>query len=218
MTAALPDPGGDAAEGARPDDGGVTPSSRRSGRRTHVVTLFVIATVVLLADLVSKQAVLAGLTAGDVIALPGGFFSLRLVLNPGAAFSFATGMTWVFTLIAAAVVVVVVRVARRLDSRAWAVALGLLLGGAVGNLLDRLFRPPGFARGHVVDFIDYGGFFVGNVADIAIVVAAVLMGWLAVRGIGVDGTRERSDDEGSTPGGDDGASGGSGAAGSPGRA
>jgi len=213
MTAPHPDPDGDGAAG--PGHRGAPSTSRRSGRRTHVVTLFVIAAGVLLADLLSKQAALANLAAGDVIALPGGFFSLRLVLNPGAAFSFATGMTWVFTLIAVAVVVVVVRVARRLDSRAWAVALGLLLGGAVGNLLDRLFRPPGFARGHVVDFIDYGGFFVGNVADIAIVAAAVLMGWLAVRGIGVDGTREGSGgDQGSTP--EDG--GGSADAGEPGRA
>lgn len=213
MTAPHPDPDGDAAEGARPGDGGVTPANGRSGRRAHVVTLFVIAVGVLIADLLSKQAALANLATGDVIELPGGFFSLRLVLNPGAAFSFATGMTWVFTLIAAAVVVVVVRVARRLDSRAWAVALGLLLGGAVGNLLDRLFRPPGFARGHVVDFIDYGGFFVGNVADIAIVVAAVLMGWLAFRGIGVDGTRERTGGaEGSAPEEDDGAGGGPGEA------
>ncbi len=219
MTDPHPDPDGEEARIAGAGHGGATSASRRSGRRTHVVTLFVIAAGVLLADLLSKQAALAGLASGDVIALPGGFFSLRLVLNPGAAFSFATGMTWVFTLIATAVVVVVVRVARRLDSRAWAVALGLLLGGAVGNLLDRLFRPPGFARGHVVDFIDYGGIFVGNVADIAIVVAAVLMGWLAFRGIGVDGTREGSGrDERSTPEEDDGAGSGSADAGEPGRA
>ncbi len=219
MTAPHPDPDGDGAGNVGRGHGGVTSARTRSGRRTHVVTLFVIAAGVLIADLLSKEAALANLAAGDVIALPGGFFSVRLVLNPGAAFSFATGMTWVFTLIAVAVVVVVVRVARRLDSRAWAVALGLLLGGAVGNLLDRLFRPPGFARGHVVDFIDYGGFFVGNVADIAIVAAAVLMGWLAVRGIGVDGTREGTGDvERSSPEEEDGVGGGSGDAGEPGRA
>ncbi len=161
-----------------------------AGRRTHVVALAAVAVGVLVADLVTKQLALARLTPGESIPLPGGFLSLSLVFNPGAAFSFATGMTWVFTLIAVGVVVVVVRVARHLGSRTWAVALGLLLGGAIGNLLDRLFRPPGFARGHVIDFIDYGGFFVGNVADIAIVTAAVLIGWLAFRGIGVDGSRE----------------------------
>jgi signal peptidase II len=78
---------------------------------------------------------------------------------------------------------------RRLGSRGWAVALGMLLGGAVGNLADRLAREPGFGRGHVVDFLDYAGFFVGNVADIAIVAAAALIVLLSLRGVGLDGRR-----------------------------
>lgn len=160
-----------------------------SPRRTHVVVLVVVAVAVVVVDLVTKQLALARLAEGETVPVVDGLLMLRLVFNPGAAFSFATGMTWVFTIIAASVVVVVARVSRRLGSRAWAWALGLLLGGAVGNLLDRLFRPPGFARGHVVDFIDYAGLFVGNVADIAIVVAAVLIAWLGLRGVGVDGTR-----------------------------
>ncbi|MBM0205377.1 signal peptidase II [Micromonospora sp. STR1s_5] len=84
---------------------------------------------------------------------------------------------------AAAAVVAVTVVAWRVASRAWAVALGLVLGGAVTHLLDRLFREPGFARGHVVDFIDYAGFFVGNVADIALVVGVGIIMLLNVRGI-----------------------------------
>ncbi|WP_448071713.1 signal peptidase II [Georgenia yuyongxinii] len=108
--------------------------------------------------------------------------------NPGAAFSLATGMTWVFTIVSVVVVVVVVRIARRLGSAWWAVALGMLLGGSLGNLYDRLFRDPGFAEGHVVDFISYGGYFIGNVADIAIVGAAILIGLLAVRGREVNGS------------------------------
>jgi signal peptidase II len=95
----------------------------------------------------------------------------------------------VLTLVAAAVVVVVVRSSRRLGSRGWALALGLLLGGALGNLTDRLVRAPGVGRGHVVDFLDYGGLFVGNVADIAIVAAAIVVAALGVRGIGLDGVR-----------------------------
>lgn len=165
----------------------------RAGRHTHVRALAVIAAVIVACDLVTKQIALARLAPGEVVPVLGELLSFRLVFNPGAAFSFATGMTWAFTIIAVGVVAVVARVARRLGSRTWAVALGLLLGGAVGNLLDRLFRPPGFARGHVVDFIDYAGFFVGNVADIAIVVAAVLIGILALRGIGVDGSRGEPD-------------------------
>ncbi len=172
---------------SRPPDG---PGSVRRERRHLLVLLAGLAVAVVVVDVLTKQLALARLSPGTEVPVIDGLLSLRMVLNPGAAFSFATGMTWVFTIIAVAVVVVIVRVARRLGSRAWAVALGLLLGGAVGNLLDRLFRPPGVARGHVVDFIDYGGIFVGNVADIAIVAAAGLVVILAIRGVGVDGTRE----------------------------
>src|SRR5699024_4573469 len=126
----------------------------------------------------------------------GDFLGLQLVYNPGAAFSIATGMTWVFTVISLVVIVFVIRVARRLRSTIWAVTLGMLLGGALGNLYDRLLREPGFGRGHVVDFINYNGWFVGNIADIAIVGAAVLIGVLAVIGIEVDGTRVTKDEEG----------------------
>jgi signal peptidase II len=87
------------------------------------------------------------------------------------------------------VLVVVIRVSRRLGSSGWAWALGLLLGGALGNLTDRVVRDPGFGRGHVVDFLNYNGWFIGNVADIAIVGAAVGIGVLALRGVGVDGKR-----------------------------
>ena len=83
--------------------------------------------------------------------------------------------------------VVIVRSSRRLGSRWWALALGLLLGGAVGNLLDRLFREPGFGQGHVVDFIDLPRLFVFNLADAAITCAAVLIALLGLRGIGLEG-------------------------------
>ena len=105
-------------------------------------------------------------------------------------FSLGTGSTWLLTVVAVVVLVVIVRFSRRLGSLGWAWAFGLLLGGALGNLTDRLVREPGFGRGHVVDFIDYHDLFIGNVADIAIVAAAVLIALLALRGIGVDGRRE----------------------------
>jgi signal peptidase II len=95
----------------------------------------------------------------------------------------------VLTLIAFGVLLVIIRTARRIGSRGWAWALGLLLGGSLGNLTDRMIREPGPGRGHVVDFIDYFGLFIGNVADIAIVGAAAVIGLLALRGIGVDGKR-----------------------------
>ena len=100
---------------------------------------------------------------------------LRLISNPGAAFSFGSGWTWAFTLFATAAVVIVSWFAARARSRGQAIALGLLLGGAAANLLDRLFRAPGPGMGRVVDFIDYHGWFIGNVADIAIVASAGIL-------------------------------------------
>ena len=154
-----------------------------------VRALALVAVLVYALDQASKVLAVRQLTPGDPVPLLGSLVQLRIIRNPGAAFSLATGMTWVLTGVAVVVVVVVVRSARRIGSRGWALALGLLLGGALGNLTDRLLREPAVGRGHVVDFIDYHGLFVGNVADIAIVAAAVLVGLLGVRGIGVDGAR-----------------------------
>lgn len=148
----------------------------------------------------TKAWVLVTLVEGERIPVLGDLLGLRLLFNPGAALSIAEGMTWILTIIATAVVVYVVRASRRIGSITWAIALGLLLGGAIGNLGDRIFRAPGFARGHVVDFIAYGDLFVGNVADIAIVVAAGLIMLLAFRGIQIDGTRAHDPQaEGSEP-------------------
>ncbi|GEN79227.1 signal peptidase II [Actinotalea fermentans] len=154
-----------------------------------VLWLVLLAVVVVVLDQGTKVWALSALTEGERTPLLGDLLGLTLVFNPGAALSIATGMTWVLTLAAIAVTVVVLKVSSRLGSRTWTVALGLLLGGAVGNLIDRLFREPGVARGHVVDFIAYADWFVGNVADIAIVAAAGLMILLGMRGIALDGTR-----------------------------
>ena len=161
----------------------------RPSRRPLVLVLLALAVTVLVVDQLSKVWAVANLTEGERTPLLGDLLGLSLLYNPGAALSIATGMTWIFTVAAIVVSVVILRVANRLGSRGWTVALGLLLGGAVGNLLDRLLRPPGIARGHVVDFIAYGDLFVGNIADIAIVAAAGLVVVLTLRGIGVDGSR-----------------------------
>lgn len=137
----------------------------------------------------TKIAALAYLTPQEYVPLLGDLFGLQLVFNPGAAFSFASGATWIFTIAAVVVTIVIIRISRRLGSRAWALSLGALLGGNLGNLIDRLLRDPGFPQGHVVDFLNYGGLFIGNVADIAIVVAAIAIAVLAFMGIGVDGQR-----------------------------
>lgn len=158
-------------------------------RRGLFRLLAVTAVVVYAADQLTKLWALQALTPGEPVAMIGEFIRLNLIRNPGAAFSIANSATWVLTLIAFAVLIFIIRTARRIGSRGWAWALGLLLGGSVGNLTDRMTREPGPGRGHVVDFIDYFGLFIGNVADIAIVSAAVLIGILALRGIGVDGER-----------------------------
>ncbi|MGL5858246.1 MAG: signal peptidase II [Angustibacter sp.] len=164
-------------------------ATRRGRRRVPLRLLAIAAVGSFVLDQLTKIAAVASLKPGQPVELVGEVLQLQLIRNPGAAFSLATGMTWVLTAVALVVVVVVLRAVRRITSTAWALALGLLLGGALGNLADRLFRAPGIGQGHVVDFIAYGGLFVGNIADIAIVMAAVLIGILALRGVGMEGKR-----------------------------
>ena len=128
----------------------------------------------------------------------GDWLQLRLVYNSGAAFSLGTGRTWIFTLLASVVVTFLVWNARRVTHRAYALALGLLIGGASGNLVDRLLREPGFGRGEVVDFFAVPNFPVFNVADIGITCAAVLIALLVLRGEDFDA----DDRPGTTPASD----------------
>ncbi|MEV0967361.1 signal peptidase II [Microtetraspora glauca] len=145
--------------------------------------MLVLAAVVLLADQSSKFWATSALSDGERITVIPNLIRLQLLYNPGAAFSIGVGATWVFALAAAVAVVGLLYVGRRLRSPAWTVVLGALLGGATSHLLDRLFRAPGFAQGHVVDFIDYGGLFIGNVADIALTGSCVLLVLLSLRGV-----------------------------------
>ncbi len=156
------------------------PQSARRG--AHVAVALGCALVTIALDQGTKAWALAALTPGRPVDLVGDLLRLNLVRNPGAAFSLGDGFTWLLTAFAVAVSVYVWLLIRRTTSRGWATALGFILGGAFGNLLDRFLREPGPGRGHVVDFIDYR-VFVGNVADIAIVVAAVVMVLLALRSI-----------------------------------
>lgn len=144
--------------------------------------MLLLALVVVVLDQATKWWAVSALTGAEPVRVIGDLIKLRLLYNPGAAFSIGTGFTWVFAVFAGIAVITIAYVARRVRSRAWVVALGLLLGGAFTHLLDRLFRQPGFARGHVVDFIDYG-LFVGNVADIALVTGMALMLLLSLRGV-----------------------------------
>ncbi len=173
---------------------GPTAGVRARSRRRYLVGLAAVAVTVWVLDQLTKIWAVHALTdRGPVVVVPG-WLDFELVRNPGAAFSLSTGTTWLFTGIAVVVVVVILRAARRLGTWWWTVALGLLLGGAVGNLTDRLVRAPGFARGHVVDFIFLQKFPVitfpvFNLADSAITCAAVLIALVSLLGVGLDGTR-----------------------------
>lgn len=159
-------------------------------RRKMVGVLLVVAAFVLVSDVITKTLVVAERTARPPIVLLGGFLKLTELRNPGAAFSIGgPSVTILFTAIAVGVAIFILRVSAKITSRAWAVALGLLLGGAMGNLTDRIFRYPGIFRGYVVDWIQVPHWPVFNLADSAIVCGGVLAVLLALLGIGIDGRR-----------------------------
>ncbi|GGU73797.1 lipoprotein signal peptidase [Streptomyces filipinensis] len=162
-----------------------------AGAKRRVFLLLAVAGLAYAIDLCSKVFVVSRLEHHAPVQVIGTWMELRVSRNAGAAFSMGTAMTFVFTAIAAAVVVVIARLARKLYSTPWAVALGLLLGGAAGNLTDRLFRAPGGLQGAVVDFISVRGFSVMNLADWAIVCGGVLIVLFSLLGWEMSGTARR---------------------------
>ena len=161
------------------------------GPRRRVLPLFLVAVLVAWTlEQSTKVLAVDRLSGREPVELVPGVLSLTFLRNPGAAFGMAASMTVVLSIVSIVVCVVVVRAAARLQDRAWTVGLVLLLAGALGNLTDRLLREPAPLRGHVVDFIDYGGLFVGNVADVYLTVAAVVIIVRTWQGVGIDGTRE----------------------------
>jgi signal peptidase II len=171
------------------------PSTEPTTPRPRRIGLFVlIAVLVLAADLLSKVLVVAQIPPTRSVRLLGGALYLVQARNSGAAFSVGTGATVVLTAVAVLVVAIIVRAARRLRSIGWAVALGLVLGGALGNLVDRLFRAPAPGRGHVVDWIslfasDGHIWPIFNVADSCIVIGGCLAVLVSLRGIDLAGAR-----------------------------
>lgn len=144
--------------------------------------LWLVALAVVVIDQVTKQWALEALVPYEKHEVLGDFLSIQLVFNSGAAFSLGDGYTWIMTIIAVLVTVGIVYYARRAQSTAAVWLFGIGLGGAIGNLIDRLFRDPSFGQGHVVDMINYNGWFVGNVADIAIVGAAIVLAFMYLVG------------------------------------
>ncbi|CAB4852131.1 unannotated protein [freshwater metagenome] len=167
--------------------GQIVPTKSSNPRLVRIT--FAVAAGILVLDQVSKFLATQFLAGKPPVEVIGHWVQFTFLRNPGAAFSFGTSYTFIFTGLAVAVAAVIVRTSRRLGSVGWSIALGGLLGGAVGNLIDRLLREPGFMRGHVVDFIAFPNFPVFNVADSAIVCSSILMVLLALRGIELDGGR-----------------------------
>ena len=152
------------------------------GRWRLTAWALLIAVVVVFIDQGTKAWAEATLSEHERIPLIGDLLGLQLAYNPGAAFSFGEGSTWVFALIAVAATVTAIVFAFRVRRPGWAIIIGALGGAAASHAGDRLFRAPGFARGHVVDFLAYGNWFIGNVADIVIVTAAIAGALLMIRG------------------------------------
>ncbi|MBO8196401.1 signal peptidase II [Streptomyces oryzae] len=190
-------PGGGTTEG-EPTEGepteGESTEAESDGpvrRRRRISVLMAVAGFAFALDLISKLVVVAKLENHEPIELLGSWLQLNVIRNAGAAFGIGEALTLVLTAIAVAVVVVIARIARKLYSTPWAIALGLLLGGACGNLADRIFRAPGVFQGAVVDFIAPKHFAVFNLADSAIVCGGILIVLLSFRGLDPDGTVHR---------------------------
>lgn len=152
----------------------LTGQTRRWSRRRAFLVTALIGLAMALVDQTSKLLALGTLSEGERIPLIGDVFGLQLAFNPGTVMSFGAGSTWVFTTISALATIGLGVAATRVPSLPWAVAVGLIWGGAMGNLWDRLAAPPGFGVGHVTDFLAYGDLFIGNLADVALGVGVAL--------------------------------------------
>lgn len=185
--AASPDPVGSEA----PDDSASSaPPAGAAGGRRLVVLFGVVGLLVLGLDQLTKVLALQHLTPGEPVNVIGSLLKFNLIRNPGAAFSLGSDFTPVISTIQIIVAVGVVYLSRKLGSVGWAVAFGLLFGGAVGNITDRIFREPSPFHGHVVDFLQTPHWAIFNVADMAVTSAAILLVIQTLRGIKLDGTKD----------------------------
>ncbi len=190
-----------AARGASLNSSDPAQSPVPTDRRKRPLGLFALVAVLgYIADVVTKQLAVDRLETATPVPLVGDVLTLFLTSNSGAAFSLGTSYTVVLAWIAVAAAAATLWYARRIGSTGWALALGFLLAGILGNLTDRIFREPGPMRGHVIDFLQLPNFPVFNVADIFINIAAGLIILQTIRGIHLDGTREakRTEDDGTS--------------------
>ena len=173
-----------------PETPGSTGPGRGTGRtRRAGLLMLVLAAAALAFDQLTKLWVVRTMTEGQITDVAAPLLRWHFIRNPGAAFSIGTDYTWVFTIIMVLVSGFLIYLMSRVRSLGWATALGLVLGGALGNLTDRLFREPSFGQGHVVDFIAFPNFAIFNIADSCVVSGVILVCLLTLRGIDLDGTR-----------------------------
>jgi signal peptidase II len=190
-----------AARGAslKPSVARIPPAGRPAARPRALALFAAIALTGYAVDVTTKVLAVRHLTGRGPVSVVGDLLTLYLARNPGAAFSTGTSYTLVLTCVAIAAVVAVLWVCRRLRSTGWAIGLGFLMAGVLGNLTDRIFRAPGILRGHVVDFLQLPNWPIFNVADMCINIAAAVIILQAVRGISVNGTRVRRSDADAPP-------------------
>lgn len=172
-------------------DGASRPArtAHRKGRPAMILLFAGFAVFAYVFDQLTKLWVTSTMVEGERIPVLPPLLHWYYIRNSGAAFSIGENVTWVFTIVMAAVSVAILFQVRKLGSAWWALSLGLLLGGALGNLTDRLFREPSFAMGHVVDFIQLPNFAIFNIADSAVVSGVVIICLLTLRGVAMDGRR-----------------------------
>lgn len=187
----------DGAHAVVPADAANGAAGPRGSRARAVAVLVVVAVLAVVADIVTKQLVITHLREGEPVRVIGGVLYFDLIRNGGAAFSMGTGVTWVFPTIAIVVVSAIAYLSMRLRSVGWAISLGLVVGGALGNLIDRLFRAPAPFRGEVVDFISLfsnsgRGFAIFNFADSCLTIGVILAVLLELTGRHRDGSRART--------------------------
>lgn len=180
------------------------PAARRPRRRLAVVLLGLIAAAAYAADQLTKLWVTSTMAEGERIPVLPPLLQWYYIRNSGAAFSIGENVTWIFTIVMTLVSVAILVYSPRVRSAAWGTALGLVLGGALGNLTDRLFREPSFGMGRVVDFISLPNFAIFNLADSAVVCGVVLVSLLTLRGISPDGRTAPSPSQADRTAGGDG--------------
>ncbi len=142
------------------------------------------------ADQFTKHLTVTRLPLHEPVPVLGNFLQWFSTTNPGGAFSMLSGHTWVFTIALATVAIIALVQLFRVRSRVWIIVLGLLLGGVLGNLTDRIIRPPGLFEGEVIDMISMPWFLpaVFNVADIFVVSSMILIALLILFGVNTDGS------------------------------